>query len=71
MANPRPRHGDRLTSETDTYTALGCQTVPAKEMQTDPHNLVGFGFMFALIAQVCTWFLCQVQMGAPWAERKP
>lgn len=26
MANPQPRHGDRLTSDTDTLTALGCQT---------------------------------------------
>jgi len=27
--------------------------VPAKETQTDPHNLVGFGLVFPLIAKAC------------------
>lgn len=51
MANPQPRCEDRLTSATDTLTALGCQTrhVSAREMQTSSELA---GFSFALSAKL-------------------
>lgn len=45
MTTPQPRCGDRLTSATDMFIALGRQTrhVPAKEMPTSS-DLAGFSF---------------------------
>ena len=63
---------DSLQTQTHSqHLAAEQERVPAKETQTDPHNLVGFGFIFGLIAKACTWFLCQIQTGTPGAERKP